>query len=130
MARKITKTSMDAAFKSIIQRMELPKQKAIDLINDRLDRLEKLLQKTAKTVHKARTRGTRTLSKVAEAPIKRAGSATAIVLDAIKRSKKGVDVAALKAKTGFDDKKMRNIVARLYKLGKIKRAGRGKYTGV
>ena len=34
----------------------------------------------------------------------------------------------LKKKTGFDDKKLRNIVFRLHKLGKIKRVGRGKYT--
>lgn len=129
MARKINRVSMDAAFKSIIRGMDVPKQKAIDLLNTRLERLEKLLQQTAATVHRARTRAT--LSKVVKVPVaKRAGSATAVVQEAIKRSRKGLDVADLKAKTGFDDKKLRNIVFRLYKLGRIKRVGHGKYTGV
>lgn len=129
MARKTKRVSMDAAFKSIIRGMDVPKQKAIDLLNTRLERLEKLLQQTAATVHKARTKGT--LSRVTPGPAaKRAGSATAVVLGAIRRSRKGADVAALKVKTGFDDKKLRNIVFRLHKLGKIKRVEHGKYTGV
>lgn len=129
MARKPKKVSMDAAFQSIMQRMDVPKQKAIDLINDRLDRLEKLLQQTAKSIHKARTSGA--ISKVVKAPGSgREGSATAIVLGTIEKSKKGVAIADLKTKTGLDDKKLRNILARLYKLGKIKREGRGKYTKI
>jgi hypothetical protein len=40
-----------------------------------------------------------------------------------------VDVPKLKAKTGFDDKKVRNIVFRASKEGKIKKVGRGTYVG-
>ena len=43
--------------------------------------------------------------------------------------KKGVDVTTLKEKTGFDDKKVRNIVFRASKQGKIKKTGRGIYVG-
>ena len=43
------------------------------------------------------------------------------------RSKKGVDSTTLSAKTGFDKKKIANIVFKLRKLGKIKSAGRGVY---
>jgi predicted transcriptional regulator of viral defense system len=32
-------------------------------------------------------------------------------------------------KTGFDVKKVRNILARIFKEGKVKRAGRGVYVG-
>ena len=39
-------------------------------------------------------------------------TATDQVMNIIKRSKKGVDVPTLKNKTGFDDKKVRNIVFR------------------
>ena len=52
------------------------------------------------------------------------------VLDIIKRSKKGVNTATLMKKTGFDQKKVRNILQRTYKQGKIKRADRGIYIGV
>jgi putative endonuclease len=66
------------------------------------------------------------------APVKKKPAmptATEQVLKIINRSKKGVDVATLVKKTGFDLKKVRNILARTYKMGKIKRAGKGVYVG-
>lgn len=62
---------------------------------------------------------------------KKAASMTATeqVLKIIGRSRKGVDVPKLKAKTGFNDKKVRNIVFRASKEGKITKVGRGIYVG-
>jgi hypothetical protein len=60
----------------------------------------------------------------------RGRSATDQVLDVINRSKKGVNTATLMKKTGFDRQKVRNILQRTYKQGKIKRAGRGIYIGI
>ena len=57
-------------------------------------------------------------------------TATDQVLNIINRSKKGVDTAALMKKTGFDQKKVRNILQRTYKQGKITRAEKGIYVGV
>jgi len=64
-------------------------------------------------------------------PMKKASATTATeqVLKIIGRSRKGVDVPMLKVKTGFDDKKVRNIVFRASKEGKIKKVGRGIYVG-
>ncbi len=56
-------------------------------------------------------------------------TATEQVLKIVRRSRKGVDVPLLKSKTGFDDKKVRNIVFRASKEGKIKKVGRGIYVG-
>jgi hypothetical protein len=56
-------------------------------------------------------------------------TATDQVLQIIKRSKRGVDVPALMKKTGFDEKKVRNIVARAFSQKKITRTGRGAYSG-
>ena len=56
-------------------------------------------------------------------------TATDQILGIIRRFKKGVDVPTLKKKTGFDDKKVRNIVFRASKEGKIKKSGRGIYVG-
>lgn len=75
-----------------------------------------------------------TAKKVAakKAPAKKKAAqvtATDQVLNIIKRSKKGVDVPSLKKKTGFDDKKVRNIVFRAAKEGRIKKSGRGIYVG-
>jgi len=52
------------------------------------------------------------------------------VLAIINRSKKGVDTATLMKKTGFDQKKVRNMLNRTYKQGKITRVGKGIYVGV
>jgi len=54
-------------------------------------------------------------------------SATDRVVNMIKRSKQGVDVPALIKRSGFEDRKVRNILARASKQGKIARAGRGIY---
>ena len=53
--------------------------------------------------------------------------ATDQVLRIISRLKKGVDTATLMKKTGFDKKKITNILQRTYKQGKIKRVEKGIY---
>ena len=68
-----------------------------------------------------------------KAPVKKRATkvtATDQVLKIISRSKRGVDNATLMKKTGFDQRKVRNIVFRTLKEGKIQRAGRGLYSGV
>jgi hypothetical protein len=57
-------------------------------------------------------------------------TATDQVLNIINGSKNGVDTATLVKETGFDQKKVRNIVFRTMKQGKIKRADKGIYVGV
>ena len=76
-----------------------------------------------KSVKKAPTEKAPAKKKTAQA------TATDQVLKIIKRSKKGVDVPTLKTKTGFNDKKVRNIVFRAAKEGRIKKSGRGIYVG-
>ena len=81
-----------------------------------------------KTTRKAPTKKKTTAKK--KSPAKKKATkptATDQVLKVIKRSKKGVDVPTLMNKTGFNDKKVRNIVSRAFSLKKIKRAGRGIY---
>ncbi len=94
--------------------------------------------KKAKTVKKAPVKKASAKKAIAKkAPAKKAvarkkapqATATDKILKIIKRSKKGVDVPTLKKKTGFDDKKVRNIIFRASKEGKIKKSGRGIYVG-
>ena len=54
-------------------------------------------------------------------------SAAAIVFAIIKRSKKGVDVATLRKKTGFEGRKISGIIQRFKKEGKIKSREKGIY---
>ena len=65
------------------------------------------------------------------APKKATGkTATDTVLSIIKRSKKGLNTAALEKKTNFDAIKVRNIIFRLKRQGKVKSASRGMYVAV
>ena len=81
---------------------------------DRLKQAKPVKTPKAKTVRKA----TRKEKKVA---------AIDTVLALILKSKRGVDSATLKKKTGFKDSNIRTAIYRLRKQGKIKSERRGVY---
>ncbi len=93
--------------------------------------LEKKMDKLIAAAEKAEKPKAAKKAPAKRAPAKGAAKMTATdqVTGIIKRSKKGVDAAALVKKTGFDLKKVRNILHRTYKQGKIKRVGKGVYVG-
>jgi hypothetical protein len=86
-------------------------------IAEKLEKLEK-----PKPVKKSRPK---TKPKITKKPVK--VSAAATVLAVIKRSRKGVDVATLRNKTGFESRKISGIVQRFKREGKIKNSGKGIY---
>ena len=88
-------------------------------IAKRLDKLEK-----PKPVKKAKAKA-KAKPKVTKKPVK--VSAASTVLAVIKMSRKGVDVATLRKKTGFESRKISGIVQRFKKEGKIKNSGKGIY---
>ena len=66
----------------------------------------------------------------AKAPKKKAASpptAVETLFSIISRSKKGIDVATLMKKTGYDRKKVSNVIYKLGKQGKIKSIDKGVY---
>ena len=95
-----------------------------------VDKLEKA-QAAKKRKPKAKAKTTKKAPAKKKGAVKKTAALTATdqAVKIIKRSKKGVDVPTLKKKTGFEDKKIRNILNRASKQGKIKRAGRGIYVG-
>jgi hypothetical protein len=111
-------------------------QKDIKALERKMEKLLKALDKgkTTKAKRPAKKITTRAV-KAKRAPAKKVPvrkkrlklTATEQVLRVIKRSRKGVDVPTLKKKTGFEDKKVRNIIFRTSKEGKIKKVGRGIY---
>ncbi len=99
--------------------------KKTETLLKKVDKLEKA-QATKKRKPKTKAKP------VKKAPAKRKAAemtATDHVVKIIKRSKRGVDAPTLIKKTGFEDKKIRNILFRACKQGKVKRAGRGMYVG-
>jgi putative endonuclease len=64
-----------------------------------------------------------------KAPAKKAAKVTAAdaILKVVNRTKKGINTADLMKKTGFDNKKVANIIFKLKKQGKIKNPEKGIY---
>ena len=97
--------------------------KSLKLATDKVEKLMKKVEKIDKPVPSVKTRG-KALPK-AKAPGK--ASDSDMVLAIIKRFKKGIDGAALRKKTGFEGRKIRDIIYRLKKRGEIKVEGKGIY---
>jgi len=115
--------SFDAMVKFFMQHYDLPTKKDFNKLLSKIDRLETLIKKQAVLSGKGRQiYGT---GSIKSGRINM--TASDIVLEVVKRSKKGVDFNQLQSKTGFEDKKLRNIIFRLNKLKKIKRKNRGIY---
>jgi len=102
-------------------------------------KLEKLITAVEKSENATSTKASKVKAvkaqpaiKTTKAPAKNKAvrvTATDQILKIISRSKKGVDTATLMKKTGFNQKKVTNILQRTFKAGKIKRAAKGIYVG-
>ena len=110
--------------------------KDIQSLGKTLDRLLKAVEKDKKSTAKPAKKIAVKKAPARKAPAKKAPAKTAApptatdeILKIIRRSKKGVDAPTLIKKTGFNQKKVRNILFRTYKQGKIKRLEKGIYIG-
>jgi predicted Rossmann fold nucleotide-binding protein DprA/Smf involved in DNA uptake len=112
--------------------------KDLQAIGKELTKLAKQTEKMATALEKAekpKATSVKTMAKAKavtkKAPVKAAKKTdTDKLLEIINRSKKGVDTATLMKKTGFNQKKVRNMLNRTYKQGKITRVEKGIYVGV
>jgi pantothenate kinase len=113
--------------------------KDLQTVGKELTKLVKQIEKLAAELGKAekpkaKSVTTKTKAKAVitkKAPVKAAKKTdTDKLLAIINRSKKGVDTATLMKKTGFNQKKVRNMLNRTYKQGKITRVEKGIYVGV
>ena len=119
MVRKKHKSvTFDAMVKFFMHAYQIPTKRDIDRILTRLDRIERLLIGSG--------RGKNRRSPNAKSSGK-AVTSSDIVLDVIQRYDQGVGFSEVQLQTGFEEKKLRNIIFRLHKLGKITRKSRGIY---
>jgi len=112
-------TNWESFIKMVLSRLDIPTKEDIDFLHDRLDKLEQLLYQKQPSTKKERTKTTTTRK-----------SASSVVLEVIANHTKGTNFNTIKAATGFDDKKLRNIIFRLDKIKRIKRVKRGIYKKV
>ncbi len=115
--RKGKPVSFDAMVKFFMHNYNIPTKRDIENLNRRLDRLETLIRALPVQHRKTAVRHARPA----------VTSATETVLNIIKRSRNGIGIAAIRERTGYDDKKLRNIIFRLNKMEKITRVNRGCY---
>ena len=94
-------------------------KKNLTAISKKLEKLLKAVEKSGKATvtkaSKAKAVKAQPAEKAPKAPVRKkavAVTATDQVLKIINRSKKGVNTATLMKKTGFDQKKVRNILQR------------------
>ena len=116
--RKGKAVSFDAMVKFFMQNYNIPTKSDVDKLMAKLDHIETLIRNSAVGPYNSKTQIGRRKETLA---------AVDIVLDVIKRSRNGLGFAEIQAKTAFDEKKIRNIIFRLNKTGKIKRKSRGIY---
>jgi hypothetical protein len=106
----------EGLIKLFLHRLEIPSKEDIQTLHQRLDKLEQLIYQKTFT-----NRGPKT------PPAEKRKTSSSVVLDVIESYPKGTNFKTIKAATGFDDKKLRNIIFRLDKIKVIKRVRRGIY---
>ena len=92
-----------------------------------LKSLKQATEKTEKLMKKVEKLDKPQASKQPKAKAPKKASDSDMVLAIITRSKKGANGATLRKKTGFEGRKIRDIVYRLKKRGKIRVEGKGVY---
>jgi hypothetical protein len=102
-------------------------QKELTKISKDLEKMSRQIQKLTSSIAKEKGTAQRASMPKPVAPNKGKKSGTQTVLDMIKKSKTGIDAGTLIKKTGFEDKKIRNIIFKAWKEEKIERVGRGVY---
>lgn len=128
MARKKGKSvSFDAMVKFFMQTYGIPTKKDVEKLIERLDRLEVLIK--SGTGAPARRKSAAKTKAAGKATRKTGGmTASDTVLDVVAKAKDGIGFSDIQAKTGYAEKKLRNIIFRLNKLKKIQRKDRGVYS--
>lgn len=109
--------SFDAMVKFFMQQYGIPTKKDVEKIIGRLDQLERLIQAQAAA-------GARRRRSPGDAS---GGGATEALLGLIAATPGGISLAEMAQRTGFDAKKIRNVVYRLNRSGRIRRRERGLY---
>jgi hypothetical protein len=124
--RKGKSVSFDAMVKFFMQYYDIPTKKDVDKLLSRMDRLEKAIR-SFELYAKRRSTPSVKSAKATAAAEKSTRTSSDLALEVIKRFKKGVGFSEIQARTDFGEKKLRNIIYRLHKMGKIVRKERGVY---
>ena len=115
--------SFNALVRMFLRDYNIPTKKDVDRLMARMDHLEQLIR-TMSLENRSPS-----VSKGAGRRKNGAGgiSASDMVVEVIAQFPEGVSLSGIQKRTGFGEKKLRNIIYRLYKEGRIERISRGVY---
>ena len=102
-------------------------QKEMAKISKDLQKMSRRIQKLTSFIPKQKSRAPKAKMPRPVTPKKGKKSGIQTVLDLVRKSNKGIDAKTLIKKTGFEDKKIRNILFKALTGGKIERVRRGVY---
>ena len=119
--RKSKPASFDAMVKLFMKQHQIPSKKDVDKLLAKIERLENLLKESAASTQ-------RSGKSILPTSPKTKMTATETVMQVIKESEEPISFSQIKEKTGFGEKKLRNIIFRMGKMGKILTVSRGVYT--
>lgn len=110
--------SLDSMIKFFLNQYEFATKKDINRVLKKIEELEKMLNGGKPASSKSKKGGNGNSKNK---------SASDEVLEVISEIGEGANFSEIQAKTQFEDKKLRNIIYRLTKQGKIRRQKRGIY---
>ncbi len=126
--------SVDAMVRLFLQRFDLPTRRDLEKIDDRMDRLEKLIAATDFGAPTPEIDGDESDKKAKKsAPSSSSGALKkddAAVFRLIRGSRQGIDVAEIRDETSFKTSKIRYIITKLMKAGRVQRVARGRFSAL
>lgn len=108
--------TFDTLVRKFMRDYNIPTKKDVDRLIARIDRLEQMLAENLKCGPSGKPPGGG-----------KPGEASTLVLEIIRGYEDGARFSEIQQKTGFEEKKLRNIIYRLDKKGHILRVRRGVY---
>jgi len=115
--RKKKNVNLNALVRMFLREYNIPTKKDVDRLIARIDRIEQLIKLDMESSRPKRPQPKASGGKAASDE----------VLAVIQDFQNGVQFAKIKDITGFEEKKLRNIIYRLHRMGKIERINRGTY---
>jgi len=108
-------TSFNIMVRKFMRDHNIPTKKDVEKLTVRLERLEKMLVTLAEENRAKKTGDSHS------------GAAAETVMEIIREYEKGAGFADILQQSGFEEKKLRNLIFRLKKTGKIECPARGIY---
>ena len=132
---------LDKIISAFVDMYDIPKKIDVERLIERLEKVEKAIQNAGLdiaspgnsnekiSIRRGRKPGPKPGKKPArkKQPVENKDTASGVVLEVVTMARRGADFSRIKKKTGFEDKKLRNIIFRLKKNKMIKPLRRGVY---